>query len=248
VADSKGLQSMKQQNHFALLGLGENETDPERIEAAYKQQKRLWDQRRHNPAYQHDWAMTQEKLACAFETLRRPEKRERYKQELRDARRRAPDASVEADYKEICEMAMGAGYLPEVLRRRLLDRARRMGIPTRHATRWLDETLIETGARRGSPAGIPNHQIKQQTFRFFVQAALRGGVLTDESSAMLTNLSREFGFSSSKLERSVDELLLLEHEPEDPGIWKRAGRVIGLLVRAEQQSHDMSLAMEPREQ
>ncbi len=228
------------QSYFAMLGLTEEEADSNRIETAYKQSKRLWDQRRHNPAYQHQWALRQEELARAFETLRRPSKREVYLRQLRSARRSRPSEELEREFKEICDLAMGAGYLPAILHKRLLAKARRMGIPSHFATDWIKQVRLESGTRRGNPAGIHNRSIKQQTFRYFVRAALQDGVLTDQSCAMLKNLSREFGFTHNKLQRNIDELLLeQETDREEESIWLRAARVIGLLVRADQQSQEM---------
>lgn len=234
-------------DYFELLGLSRGESDPARIEAAYKERKRLWDQRRHNPAYQHEWACRQEVLARAFETLRRPEKRRAYLGRLAGGSRAGARAATaaEREFREICEIALEAGLLPMRLRARLAEKARRMGISERTARRLVEEARRRAGAREMEPGGIGDPRVRSETAAWFVQRTLAQGALTEEGERMLANLARELGCPADWLAGEIARARPAGARKGGP--WRALFRLVGLLSRAEQQAEVLTPLLDEAE-
>ncbi|MBI4617722.1 MAG: hypothetical protein HY720_29185 [Planctomycetes bacterium] len=191
---------------FEILVLDEEEKDPVRIEAAYRSAKRLWDGRRHNPAFRHVWLAMQEGLARAYETLRDPARRRRYIQERARAKiERAAAAATElAGWSRI---AVDSGFLTPEARRGLVGRGVALGLSEATALRVVQEAMLEAGARDGRPPGIDDLAFRRETFRWFVERALPGwweGDLEPVRREKLDALARQFGFGPWRLAEAIE--------------------------------------------
>ncbi len=193
----------------SILGLVETEEDPDRIEAAYREKKRLWDGRRHNPAFRHEYLRMQEAITEAYATLRDPERRARWRAErAREVARREGEARREL--AGWVRLAVDAGYLTATARQGLVEKGIALGLSEASALRVVLEVALETGARNGRPGGIDELATRRSTFRWFVEQALEGRTrrpLEPGLESMLSHLAEQFGFGAWRLSDTVDSVL-----------------------------------------